>query len=458
VPTADCPDAADVPLSYLQSSNLIEKRFGWETKDYSVTQVAPVRHKSWMALRTAVAGAGAFNFIAAAAAAAPLFDDGLSTASEDSLTSAVRPQLDPAPNAPVIVLEATPVTDLVAKLMKESHLRSTNNSVCEDDASLGSLSKTKLPTFHISKEVPQKMSPERQASPKHGAHTPPAPHLTTFAKPAKPVVAKEDANSAKMKANTKEFHDRYNGLIFKDSGRNLIWQDTEDLILGTHRHHKNAALNVRSDMRWAGKTLNMFRPWSAAREEDVIDQFLQRQASSGSILGTSRPNSTPDSTTSSAKNSPSASPLRGSTPLPRIESMSLSSNSGAEVRPERGIRVSNSAGAGAGAGRDKTGRTARLHSDAGSVSGSVAGSASGSVTFGAVTYNSGKTHGSSFHLQDTHHAHHGRGDGHSVADTLHSHGSHGRSSVGPKRTPLLINVVKNLPSPERDAGGRTAAV
>jgi len=36
-------------------------------------------------------------------------------------------------------------------------------------------------------------------------------------------------------------------------------------------------LHHRSDMRWAGKTLNMFRPWSSERKEVIVDKLLHQQ-------------------------------------------------------------------------------------------------------------------------------------------------------------------------------------
>lgn len=69
------------------------------------------------------------------------------------------------------------------------------------------------------------------------------------------------------------------------------------MIKGTVRPRKNDLLLSRGDMRWAGKTLNMFRPWSAARETDVMDHFrLQRDntAKSGS-LSVGKAGSTPGS-------------------------------------------------------------------------------------------------------------------------------------------------------------------
>lgn len=477
--TSDCPDAPDVPLAYLQSSSLIEKRFGWAVKDHSVAKPVPVRHKSWQVLRSVVAGAGAFNFLAAAAASPVPGDDTQRVGSPDTARtgrtpspSHPRPALDPAPDAPVIVIEATPVTELVAKLKeKETLHRSSLASLSEDEVSLGAsasvgsigtTTRTKLPAFHISKAIPRKLSPERAPTLPKDAHPvehPVAP-LAKLTKPAKPVVAKEDTNTAMMKSHSKEFQNRYNGLLFRDSSRHLIWQDTEDMILGTQRHHKNAALTIRSDVRWAGKTMNMFRPWSAARQEDVIDQLMYRQASSGSLLSSnSRPGSRPGSRANSADHSPSTSPQRGG-PLPRIESMGYGygygsgygSNSpgggsvGGDSRYERG----GSRGRGTRHRASDADSVSLSGSLSGSVTGSLSGSVCGSVTFGGVTINSGKTHNSR-HMHErrqhspgsTHHPHpHQVSGGASVgADTMHSGFSR---STGVKRMPLLVNVVKNV--------------
>eukprot|EP00428_Durinskia_dybowskii_P080742 CAMPEP_0170443716 /NCGR_PEP_ID=MMETSP0117_2-20130122/48129_1 /TAXON_ID=400756 /ORGANISM="Durinskia baltica, Strain CSIRO CS-38" /LENGTH=1096 /DNA_ID=CAMNT_0010704449 /DNA_START=32 /DNA_END=3322 /DNA_ORIENTATION=+ len=574
----DCPDKPDVPLSYLQSSNLIANRFGWEAKDYSAPKQENLsRHKSWLTLRGVVQGAGAFTL--AAAAAAPLASsghsspvdlnkaaaaevvaagapghssgngggDGCSTATPNSLSLKPPSQVDqttenistgsgggsgsvggggavdklddascacsiePSLNAPVIVMKETPVHEFVSKLMIANNQRSIVPSEDADDSSSINSSSTHKLKFLISKEVPQTLALVKEESPrKHAGFV--------DVKPKKLIIAKEDLKSAKMKANTKEFHDRYNGLIFRDYSQPRIWQDTEDLILGKVRPHTNSVLNARSDMRWAGKTLNMYRPWSAAREEDAIDKFLHEQA-------LHRVNSTFSMNNASAKTSPgrAGSPSSGggngeffgasSAPLPRIDSMSIGSSSigsvgggsrgggsrGARHRsvspsssitggtrgtaPAHGTRnrsvsplgsssmcdspprnppkVLATTGGGGGDGGDgmkKERQRVRGDSQISSEdddfqrkhSGQSSSpprsihpnSVSGSVTFGNVVINSGKTH-HAFVLEE-----HASDDVDSVL-TPHSHAhQHYGSRTGhhTKRTPLLINLVKKLPS------------
>jgi hypothetical protein len=406
----DCSDTPDVPLAYLQSSTLVEKRFGWETKDHSIAPGAVMnRNKSWSALRSAVHGAGAFNIVAAAAAAST------PSAEEDQsgrLRSPLRLMPDPPASAPVIVLEATPVTDFVAKIVHGSQHRSL--SLSEDEASVSSAERAKLPTFVISKHVPQRKSPEKMLSP-----------LQASMRPSKTVIAKEEMKNAKMLANTKEFHDRYHGLIFHDSSRNLTWQDTEDLILGTGRHQQNNILYARSDMRSAGKTMNMFRPWSAARQEDVIDQFLHQHPM------TSQPGSRGGSQPSSTKNSPEK---PGSPTQNMLNALSLrDSLSPTSDRGGGGDSNSHSAS------KRKPEITGSVTSKGSSTGKGMKSSASqGSVTFGAVVFNSGKT-SAHVHLNDHH------SDAGSVF-TMNSHLQGSRASTMTKRAPLLINLVKNLPT------------
>lgn len=258
VDSADCPGEPDVPLCYLQSAHLIDRRFGWEAKDHSIVKHDLPKQKSWVTLRGIVQSTGAFHLIAAAAAP-PLTGD----SPADRLK-----RMEPLPNAPVIVQEATPVTEFVANVLRTHPPRAASPDSVERHA--------KTPIFSIAKQIPRRIDPDQKDSP-------PAPSLK--------ALTKEEAKSVKIKAITKEFHDRYNGLIFHDSYRDLTWRGTEDMILGTVRPKKNDILLTRSDMRWAGKTLNLFRPWSAAREVDVIDQFrLQRDKTSSNLLA-SKPGS-----------------------------------------------------------------------------------------------------------------------------------------------------------------------
>jgi hypothetical protein len=405
IPVDDCSDTPDVPLAYLQSSTLVEKRFGWETKDHSITPgVVLNRGKSWTALRSAVHGAGAFNIVAAAAAAStPDQEEDLAR-----LKLPLRLMPDPPATAPVIVLEATPVTDFVAKIVHGCQQRSLSQS--EDEASVGSAER-KLPAFVISKHVPQRKSPEKMLSP-----------LQASMRPSKTVIAKEEMRNAKLLANTKEFHDRYHGLIFHDSSRNLTWQDTEDLILGTGRHHQNNVLNTRSDMRSAGKTMNMFRPWSAARQEDVIDQFLHQHPMS------SQPGSRAGSQPSSTKNSPDKPGSPTQTMLHALnlrDSYSPSSDRGA-ASPTASKRKQDAGSASVTSKGSSTGK------------GMKSSGSQGSVTFGQVVFNSGKT-SAHIHLNDH------QSDAGSVF-TMNSHLQGSRGSTMTKRAPLLINLVKNLPT------------
>lgn len=253
----DCPGEPDVPLCYLQSAHLIDRRFGWESKDHSMVQHDLPKLKSWVTLRGIVQSTGAFHLIAAAAAP-PITEN--SQAGRNKL-------MEPLPNAPVIVQEATPVTEFVANVLRSQPPRAASPDSVEHHA--------KTPHFSIAKQIPRRIDPDHKDS---------SSALNLKA------LTKEEAKSVKIKAITKEFHDRYNGLIFHDSYRDLTWHDTEDMILGTVRPKKNDLLLTRSDMRWAGKTLNLFRPWSAAREVDVIDKFrLKRDNTSTSL--TSKPGS-----------------------------------------------------------------------------------------------------------------------------------------------------------------------
>lgn len=428
VNTSDCADVSVVPLSYLQSSNLIEKRFGWETKDHSVKAEPHTRQKSWMALRSAVQFTGAFNMIAAAAAASPHPHERALSASPS------RPAPEPSPNAPMIVVEATPVTDFVAGLVQKNRMLASgsfDSTASPENSPDRSLSpERKRPAFVISKETPQRpVSPERSVSP---------PVL-------RQIVQKEDAKSAKIKANAKDFHDHYSGLLWRDSSRNLIWQGTEEIILGTQRSHTNNILNTRSDMRWAGKTLNMFRPWSAARQEDVIDQFRHQQ---------------PMSTRPGSPNSPDK--------LPTIQSSKYSSGNSGRNSPVFGFTDADFAH---GAARS-------------SMTGSIGGSATtGSVNAGGNSINRSNYGKTSHHVQN--HAHDGAHDSvrGGVHGTIHSGNAGGDASVGKnghvtyghhgmhnvdqsdagsvltmnsnfygsrtshtsRRAPLLINLVKTLP-------------
>ena len=111
---SDSDKTAHVSLSFLQSANLIEKRFGWEAKDHSLAApVGPARYKSWRAIRAAVHSTGTFNMIAAAAAAPSMIE--MPTYSKSGR------ELPPPERPPVIVLEAAPVTDFVHHLIEQKH-------------------------------------------------------------------------------------------------------------------------------------------------------------------------------------------------------------------------------------------------------------------------------------------------------------------------------------------------
>ena len=445
-PVEDCPDTPDVPLSYLQSAHLIERRFGWDKKDHSLSSKtdSPVQqhHSSWFTLRSALHATGNFHIISAAAAHGPATltpqeereaaASAAASASASAATSEKHEKASPEPgaNAPIIVVEATPVTEFVAKLVQEHHHRTTTtlpNSSDED--STASPDHHKYPAYKVSTQIPRRKSLEKTTT------LPIAPKLQYPL-----VVAKEDAKTAKEKANTKEFHDRYHGLIFHDSSRNLIWQDTEDMILGTMKPAEDNILHHRSDMRWAGKTLNMFRPWSAARQEDVIDQFLhqKRPQQSPPSSPPSRPVSCPGTPGSlSAKNSPG----RGTT-LSRIDSGDCSIGGGS-------ARISRSGGGkrNAAAGRSSV-------SGGSTVTFSVNSKQSRSTPQARKTSASPpiqrKHHNTAPHDHDTHHngAHYvEQSDNVSVltnnSSVMHySVSGNSRSTAMSRRTPLLVNIVK----------------
>mmetsp|Transcript_5899 Transcript_5899/g.13016 ORF Transcript_5899/g.13016 Transcript_5899/m.13016 type:complete len:780 (-) Transcript_5899:165-2504(-) len=71
----------------------------------------------------------------------------------------------------------------------------------------------------------------------------------------------------------KELSDSYNGLIYKHRSA-LTWQGVDK---ASHMPNTgDSILAARGDPRWAGRTLNMYRPWSSAREEDVMDRMLRQ--------------------------------------------------------------------------------------------------------------------------------------------------------------------------------------
>lgn len=72
-----------------------------------------------------------------------------------------------------------------------------------------------------------------------------------------------------------QIYDHYRGLLYHDPGRKTTWQGVEDLLSPPpylHQRTEEELLDeaestaVRTDTRWAGRTLNSHRPWSPTPE------------------------------------------------------------------------------------------------------------------------------------------------------------------------------------------------
>lgn len=90
------------------------------------------------------------------------------------------------------------------------------------------------------------------------------------------VSAKEElTNRAELLDEQRKIYENYHGLFYRDPSRRSTWRGVDELLAAapTLRHEKdvieaNALIPVGSrDLRWAGQTLNSYRPWSPVRAE-----------------------------------------------------------------------------------------------------------------------------------------------------------------------------------------------
>lgn len=97
--------------------------------------------------------------------------------------------------------------------------------------------------------------------------------------------------AARMKKEALIF-ENYRGLIYRDPSRANTWQGVDELLSPAPYLHQSTdeellederSLIPRTDMRWAGKTLNSYRPWSPT--PDQVYANARGRGIRGSMLG-----------------------------------------------------------------------------------------------------------------------------------------------------------------------------
>jgi hypothetical protein len=106
-----------------------------------------------------------------------------------------------------------------------------------------------------------------------------------------------------LRLDDKKFASNYSGLIYHDPNRVRTWKGVSDLLsppplLSSHSHSPSSADPVearlktaRTDMRWAGKTLNSYRPWSPERRPPPKIAMAAINTNLSAALNTSTPTS-----------------------------------------------------------------------------------------------------------------------------------------------------------------------
>lgn len=98
--------------------------------------------------------------------------------------------------------------------------------------------------------------------------------------------------AARMKKEALIF-ENYSGLFYRDPSRASTWQGVDELLSPAPYLHQSTdeellederALIPRTDMRWAGKTLNSYRPWSPSPEQI---HAARGRGTRGSVLASS---------------------------------------------------------------------------------------------------------------------------------------------------------------------------
>jgi hypothetical protein len=93
------------------------------------------------------------------------------------------------------------------------------------------------------------------------------------------VVEKKQAEGLTLRLKEKQISGSYSGLIYHDPSRQATWRGVSDLIApAPYVKHKSEAEEAETarmaqitDMRWAGKTLNSYRPWSPVRRPPQLN-------------------------------------------------------------------------------------------------------------------------------------------------------------------------------------------
>lgn len=97
--------------------------------------------------------------------------------------------------------------------------------------------------------------------------------------------------AARMKKEALIF-ENYRGLIYRDPSRANTWQGVDELLSPAPYLHQSTdeellederSLIPRTDMRWAGKTLNSYRPWSPTPDQAYAN--ARGRGIRGSMLG-----------------------------------------------------------------------------------------------------------------------------------------------------------------------------
>lgn len=126
----------------------------------------------------------------------------------------------------------------------------------------------------------------------------------------------DQADRSELLCEEKKMFDNYRGLIYRDPSRRTTWQGVEDLLapaplLSKEKSKEDSGMYVpivNRDVRWAGRTLNSYRPWSPVRTDPPFGTSNNKDLAANTHLNSiSQLHSGGNTTTAVSSASPSTS-------------------------------------------------------------------------------------------------------------------------------------------------------
>ena len=278
--------AEDVTLTDLQSPKLIESRFGWSKVRRAI--VAPSVSAKISPLKlsngTQSGTSSPLKGLSRASTASSLHGDKIvNSANADGRpnSSTGRPPLcfqvpesatHIRPKSAIVIPTAntrsilTPVNEFVAVVRQEMARPKSSHGAAQNKtpkaAKLALPERPKTATFRITDTPAINQQAERD--------------MVEAMQSLHSLLAGEEVyERAEQRKQDAQIYDHYSGLLYHDPGRKTTWQGVDELLSPPPYLHQPTeeeledeanAVIVRTDTRWAGKTLNSHRPWSPTPE------------------------------------------------------------------------------------------------------------------------------------------------------------------------------------------------